>query len=407
MENWIKANLGSICYIKKGEQLNKLALEDAGDYPCINGGILPSGYTDKWNTEQNTITISEGGNSCGFINFLKTNFWSGGHCYSLLEIKNKLDRDFLYYALKGRESLVMDLRVGSGLPNIQLKAIKAFEIIYPKNKIEQSKIAEILIKFDSAISQTELIITKYNRIKVGLIQDFLTKGVDENGNIRNEKTHVFKDSSLGRIPKEWSCKSIGDISERLRSGVTPKGGSNVYQEEGIMLIRSQNVYPYGFKLNDVAYISDELNSRMIGSQLIQNDVLLNITGASIGRSTYVPVNFPKSNVNQHVCAIRLKNSNISKSIFLSTFLNSIYGQNQIYQYINGSNREGINYTQIKEIKLPIFDSDAELDLFIEMISKINSKIESEEIKLNKLKSTMVGVLQDLLSGKKRVTHLIN
>ena len=84
MDNWGKINLEEVCLIKKGEQLNNLDLESAGDYPCINGGITPSGYTEKWNTKANTITISEGGNSCGFVNMLRTDFWSGGHCYSLL-----------------------------------------------------------------------------------------------------------------------------------------------------------------------------------------------------------------------------------------------------------------------------------------------------------------------------------
>lgn len=162
------------------------------------------------------------------------------------------------------------------------------------------------------------------------------------------------DSPLGRIPKEWECLSIKDIAERLRSGVTPKGGSDVYEKEGILLIRSQNVYSYGFKLDDVAHINEEINNRMLGSQLKEFDVLLNITGASIGRATYVPEGFPRANVNQHVCAIRLKKADLNNAIFLSSYLNSIYGQNQIYQNIAGSNREGINYTQIKEINIPFF-----------------------------------------------------
>lgn len=403
MENWDKINLEDVCLIKKGEQLNKLDLESVGDYPCINGGISPSGYTEKWNTKANTITISEGGNSCGFVNMLKTNFWSGGHCYSLLDVKNKIDNEFLYYALKGRESLIMDLRVGSGLPNIQQKAIKKFEFIYPKNKAEQKSIASILSKCDAAIAYTEALITKYTQIKTGLMQDLLTKGIDENGNIRSEQTHEFKDSPLGRIPKEWECLTINDISERLRSGVTPKGGSDVYEKEGIILIRSQNVYSYGFKLNDVAFINEGINNRMLGSQLKDFDVLLNITGASIGRATYVPKDFPRANVNQHVCAIRLKRANLNMAIFLSTYLNSIYGQNQIYQNIAGSNREGINYTQIKEIKVPFFNSDVEFDKFSEMVTKSNYKINVELEKLEKLKHLKTGLMQDLLTGKVRVT----
>jgi type I restriction enzyme S subunit len=405
-DGWKLNKLGAVCRIKKGIQFNRIELSDSGMYPCINGGIEPSGYSDLWNTNENTITISEGGNSCGFVNLIKTKFWSGGHCYSLLDLKSDMENDFLYQALKGRQNLIMDLRVGSGLPNIQQKAIKEFEFLSPENPTEQTTIARILSKVDEAIAQTEQLIAKYTRIKTGLMQDLLTKGIDEHGNIRSEETHEFKDSPLGRIPKEWECLTIGDIAERLRSGVTPKGGSDVYQKEGIMLIRSQNVYSYGFKLDDIAYISEEINSRMLGSQLQAFDVLLNITGASIGRSTFLPENHPLSNVNQHVCAIRLKNTSLEKAIYLSSFLNSVYGQNQIEQNNAGSNREGINYNQIRAILIPWFKREREFESFKNIISKTNEKIESLNISLFKLQSLKTGLMQDLLSGKVRVNHLI-
>ena len=205
---WSKIKLGNACQITKGVQFNKLDLENSGDYPCINGGISPSGYSDKWNTESDTITISEGGNSCGYVNFLKTKFWSGGHCYSLLEVKEIIANDFLYYALKGRESLIMNLRVGSGLPNIQQKEIKEFEFVYPKDKPEQTLIAQILSTADAAISQTEKLIAKYQRIKTGLMQDLLTKGIDAKGNIRSKATHKFVVKNGIEVPEEWEVKTL-------------------------------------------------------------------------------------------------------------------------------------------------------------------------------------------------------
>ncbi|MCK4661719.1 MAG: restriction endonuclease subunit S [Bacteroidales bacterium] len=280
------------------------------------------------------------------------------------------------------------------------------KILLPKSTKEQQKIAEILSKVDKAIEQTESLITKYQGIKTGLMQDLLTKGIDENGNIRSEETHEFKDSELGRIPKEWDCLTINDIAERLRSGVTPRGGSNVYQKEGVMLIRSQNIYPYGFKNNDVAFISEEINNRMKGSELKTFDVLLNITGASIGRSTFIPIGFPNSNVNQHVCSIRLKKSSLEMAIYLSSYLNSIYGQNQIMQNNAGSNREGINYTQIREIKLPYFNNENELLHFYKLINKSTVRIQTEQTKLQKLQKIKTALMQDLLSGKKRVSTLL-
>lgn len=117
--DWEEKKLGEVCRVKKGKQLNKEQLEDFGSYPAINGGVSPSGYTDKFNSSANTITISEGGNSCGFVNYIKTKFWSGGHCYSLEELQSSIRNDFLFQVLKCNERRIMALRVGSGLPNIQ------------------------------------------------------------------------------------------------------------------------------------------------------------------------------------------------------------------------------------------------------------------------------------------------
>lgn len=401
-EGWKSNKLGTICKVQKGVQFNKIELAEYGLYPCINGGIEPSGYSDLWNTNEDTITISEGGNSCGYVNFQRTKFWCGGHCYTLLNVQDGLDYEFLFWALKGKQDLIMDLRVGSGLPNIQQKAIKEFSFISPISPTEQQKIASILSKLDEAITQTEQLIGKYKKIKEGLMHDLLTRGTDDQGKIRSEETHRFKDSPLGRIPEEWECVTIGDIIEKLRSGVTPRGGSEIYQKEGIMFLRSQNIYPYGFELEDVAYISHAINNKMLRSELKELDVLLNITGASIGRSTYVPAGFPTANVNQHVCSIRIYNPSEEKSIFLSSFLNSVYGQNQIAQHNAGSNRQGLNYSQIKQIYIPDFKSDYELSNFKITINKIENTINQYKNNLTKLQLKKSGLMNDLLTGKIRV-----
>lgn len=116
--NLKRVNLGDVCQIKKGQQLSKVDMIEDGKYYVLNGGITPSGRTDKWNTPENTITISEGGNSCGFINFNTEKFWSGGHCYSLICLKSSVYNIYLYHFLKRYEKQIMRLRVGSGLPNI-------------------------------------------------------------------------------------------------------------------------------------------------------------------------------------------------------------------------------------------------------------------------------------------------
>ena len=94
----------------------------------MNGGIEPSGYYDKYNTMPNTISISEGGNSCGYVQFNTVPFWSGGHCYSLQDIDIEYSTRFVYHYLKSKEKEIMALRIGSGLPNIQKKALEKFPI---------------------------------------------------------------------------------------------------------------------------------------------------------------------------------------------------------------------------------------------------------------------------------------
>ena len=174
---WLQLKLGDISVIKKGEQLNRLDMTQNGKYPALNGGINPSGHTDKWNTEENTITISEGGNSCGYVNFNTVKFWCGGHCYA---IKNKnINNMFLYQALKSKQKDLMKLRVGSGLPNIQRKGLVEFGLLTPSSK-EQEKIAEILGAVDEDIEKTEKVIEKTEKLKRGLMWDLLVNGISKN-----------------------------------------------------------------------------------------------------------------------------------------------------------------------------------------------------------------------------------
>ena len=167
--DWEENKLGEVCNIKKGKQLNKIELTEAGLYPALNGGINPSGYTDKWNTEKETITISEGGNSCGFVNLSKTRFWCGGHCYALLELQKNINFKYLFQILKFLENQIMRLRVGSGLPNIQMKEINKFLVKLPEIA-EQQKIASFFSSLDSKIELVNTQIENTNAFKKGLLQ---------------------------------------------------------------------------------------------------------------------------------------------------------------------------------------------------------------------------------------------
>ena len=152
--------LGQVAEIVKGKQINGTELLEQGDYYVMNGGTLPSGWLNKYNTEANTISISEGGNSCGYVQYNTSRYWSGGHCYSLKILHpQKTSNLYLYHFLKWQEENIMALRIGSGLPNIQKKDLLHFPIILP-TLTKQNKIVSILSAIEEKVS-CEISITKY------------------------------------------------------------------------------------------------------------------------------------------------------------------------------------------------------------------------------------------------------
>ncbi|WP_121029615.1 restriction endonuclease subunit S [Helicobacter pylori] len=169
---WQRVRLGDICEIVKGQQINKISLNNTDKYPVINGGIDFLGYTNKFNVSKNTIAISEGG-TCGYVRFMKSDFWLGGHNYSLQKISNKVNNLCLYHILKSYEKDIMKLGVGSGLKNIQLKALKDLLIPLPPLN-EQIAIANILSDLDSEIISLKNKKRQFENIKKALNHDLMS-----------------------------------------------------------------------------------------------------------------------------------------------------------------------------------------------------------------------------------------
>ena len=171
-KKWEEKTLVEIAVISKGVQLHTTETKIDGHFPHYNGGIHPSSFTDRSNTPANTIAISEGGNSCGFVHFISKPFWCGGHCYAV--IPNSVDNNFLFYALKGLQKEIMKLRVGSGLPNIQKTTLGLFKLKVPKNPVEQKAIAIILFDIDVELTALEARHDKTQELKKGMMQELLT-----------------------------------------------------------------------------------------------------------------------------------------------------------------------------------------------------------------------------------------
>lgn len=141
-ENCADYKLKQLANIVKGDQINNNQLLSNGSYYMMNGGTLPSGYLDSYNVSENTISISEGGNSCGYVQFNKERFWSGGHCYTIQNVNPLIvENKYLYHYLKHKEKEIMNLRIGTGLPNIQKKDLENFTIFVPNLLIQRKNLA--------------------------------------------------------------------------------------------------------------------------------------------------------------------------------------------------------------------------------------------------------------------------
>ena len=145
--------LGDITMFSKGEQINGDLLIKDGQYDYLNGGINPSGKWNSYNVAGNTITISEGGNSSGYVNYMSNNFWCGAHCYYLYN--TLCDRKYLYYSLKSQQNRLMGIRSGACMPNIKKNDLANFMLKFHEDDKVQKKIAEIFTELDTCISIKE------------------------------------------------------------------------------------------------------------------------------------------------------------------------------------------------------------------------------------------------------------
>ena len=265
---------------------------------------------------------------------------------------------------------------GTKMPRTSWDKLRNFKV--PTHDIDQQRrIADILDAADAAIRQTDAVIAKLRQLRAGLLHDLLPHRVNSDS------------------------KPINEIAIHVGSGVTPTGGSEVYKTEGVIFFRSQNITFEGLDLVDVAYIDQRTHRAMTRSKVFAHDVLLNITGASIGRCCALPEGLGDANVNQHVCAIRVPRATRVDAVYLSAALSGYIGQSQIDRLNAGSNREGLNYQHIRGFVVP-WPSESERTKVAMILEAHDARIRAEESTRDKLKLQKRGLMNDLLTGRVRV-----
>ena len=162
---------------------------------------------------------------------------------------------------------------------------------------------------------------------------------------------IENEQALHQLPTQWVWCKLGDLAIRIGSGSTPRGGQSVYRTSGIKFIRSQNIYNDRLNLCDIAHISNEINEQMQGTVVKPRDILLNITGASIGRSALVPNDFDCGNINQHVSIIRSSDADLHP--YIHKVITSGFTQSVIKNVQVGAAQGGLPADKQKELLIPL------------------------------------------------------
>jgi type I restriction enzyme S subunit len=371
-EGWKRVRLGEVLIENTKSPFKVEDADNNGRYPFFTSGetIL---YHSNYLVDKENIFLSTGGSAYVY-------YYNGKASYSAdtYSIRSTIDTKYLYYYLLRKiKHITLRYFIGSGLEHLQKDDFKKkFEVLFPQKLPEQQKIAEILETVDNVIEKTDRIIEKYKRIKQGLMQDLLTKGIDESGNIRSEKTHKFKDSPLGRIPEEWEVVKLGEIFE-LKSGMTKPidtsefGNYPVYGGNGILGYTNEK--NFNIETIIIGRVGEYCGSVYIANEGWVTDNALYVVAKKIGYN------------NIFLC-------------YLLKYLN-------LNQFSAETGQPLMTQTIIYRIQIPL-PPLLEQQRIAEILSQIDKTIEKEEQYKKKLERLKQGLMEDLLTGKVRVNHLI-
>lgn len=333
-----KVQIKDIALYSKGTQINGDELLEEAKFDYLNGGIKPSGKWDNANCVANTVTISEGGNSCGYVNFMKNPFWCGAHCYFLYD--TKIDSKYLYYALKSQQVRIMKLRSGACMPNIKKTDLGNFEFVCDDNSIEQKKITHILDKLECVIEQRK------NEIQV----------FDE----------LVKARFVEMFGEEKNKVKMVDICSIITDGTheSPK-----FVNEGIPFIFVSNISD-----NKIMYDADKYIDKATYDVLIKRtpieigDIILSTVG-SYGHPAVVKSD-KKFLFQRHIAYLKPKREMVN-SEYLHTMIMMDYVQHQINLEVKGIAQKTLNLSAIKslDVLMPSLSQQNEFAFFKNQVDK--------------------------------------
>jgi type I restriction enzyme S subunit len=310
------------------------------------------------------------------------------------------DSSFLLYLLQRDRNKILGFNIGSAQPHINKQIVDDLEFLIPKDVIEQSNIAEIISAAGTAIEQTEALIAKYQCIKTGLMQDILTKGIDEHGIIRSKATHKFVVKNGIEVPKEWEVVELNTICKDIadRDHTTPK-----YVDDGFFIVS-----PKDFNvLDEIDFskclrISKEdhlINRRKTNIEV--DDLIFTRIGAGLGKICKVISEMPEFSILHSACMIKPNQQKVL-SDYLLYYIKSEFAQKQIMDGVQSIGVPDLGMDKIRKFFVKLPKSIIEQQQITNPIISLDNLLRKERQKLQKLNSLKAGLMEDLLSGKLRV-----
>lgn len=317
-----------------------------------------------------------------------------------IKIKQGFDVRFIKYSLEcGAQALSV---YGDTIPSYNMQVWSSMyipQLVYTTQKHIADYLDHKCDLIDSTIEKQKAVIEKLKLYKQTVITEAVTKGLDKNAKMKPSGIEW-----IGDIPEGWETTKVKFVTSKIGSGKTPHGGSEIYIEEGIIFLRSQNIYNEGIRIDDVVYISDEIDDEMSNTRVYENDILLNITGGSIGRACIYKNASQPANVNQHVCIIRPIEKLINVK-FLHYVIISDVGFNSINIYQSGANREGLNFVQIENMIFPnpsLVEQHAVSSFLDKKCTEIDKAINSKQKVIDKLADYKKSLIYECVTGKREV-----
>ena len=358
---WEISKLGEVCDLYQPKTITSQEILDEGEFKVFGAnGII--GYFDKYNHEDSEIAITCRGATCGTINFTEPKSWITGNAMVAKPKIENLNKLFLYNFL-----LFADLSstiTGTAQPQITRTNLETFQIPLPPKEIQQKIVSEIEV-------------LKANEKKAKEEVEKLRENIKE---------------AVSKVSGDLT--SLSNITSKIGSGATPLGGEGSYKQNGISLIRSQNVYDNEFYEKGLAFIDDDQAEKLNGVTVEKNDILFNITGASICRCCIVPEKYLPARVNQHVSIIRVTEKALPK--YVQTILVSEIYKNQLLEIGDGAtSREAITKQQLEDFKIPLPPLSEQQKLVSE-IEKIEEKIKALETEISEIPKQKEAILKKYL-----------